>query len=388
LAEIIIKINFLDQIDSNADMEKLIDVAIIGDGPAGAAAAIMMAKSGLSVCIIGLPSHNKIMFGETLPPHIKELLIRLGVWKDFLDDGHLASAGNISAWGDSQLTESHFIFHPNSYGWHLDRPRFNRMLLNAAKRNGVYCFYSKIEPIKDLKGHFTIRFKKQNGLILDFNIVTDFIVDATGRSSWFSNRQGIRRIAFDRLCGYVCFLACKIKGDSDSMTLIESVSDGWWYSALLPGNIRVVSFFTDSDLPITEFAKTFTGWNLLMRNTKYIRLNLENYDYYNTSGPHIMLSNSSKIEKVNGENWLSIGDATATYDPLSSNGIVTAINDGIRASNIIFNYLNGSARYLDEYNNDISTNFNKYLEKRAFYYKLENRWADSVFWKRNQAYDS
>jgi flavin-dependent dehydrogenase len=172
------------------------------------------------------------------------------------------------------------------------------------------------------------------------------------------------------------------------MTLIESVSDGWWYSALLPGNIRVVSFFTDSDLPISEYAKVFTGWNQLMGKTKYVRLNLENYSYYNTSGPHIMLSNSSKIEKVNGENWLSIGDATATYDPLSSKGIVTAINDGIRASNIIVNCLNGSSLQLDKYYNDITTNFSKYLEKRASYYKLENRWTDSVFWKRNQNYDN
>ena len=52
------------QIDSNANMEKLVDVVIIGDGPAGAAAGIMMAKSGLSVCISGLPSHNKLCLAK------------------------------------------------------------------------------------------------------------------------------------------------------------------------------------------------------------------------------------------------------------------------------------------------------------------------------------
>ena len=51
---------------------------------------------------------------------------------------------------------------------------------------------------------------------------------------WISHRQGIRRLVFDNICGYVSFLFPRVTGDSDSMTLIESVPDGWWYSALLP----------------------------------------------------------------------------------------------------------------------------------------------------------
>src|SRR5436309_15287876 len=108
-------------------MEKLIvDAAVIGDGPAGSTAALMLAKSGFSVCLIGLPpSHsNKILFGETVSPNIKFLLIYLEVWNDFLNDEHLPSAGNVSAWGDEKIKESNFIFHPNTNGWHLNRLNF------------------------------------------------------------------------------------------------------------------------------------------------------------------------------------------------------------------------------------------------------------------------
>ena len=377
-----------DYLVLNTKLEKLkVNVAIIGNGPAGTTVALMLAKSGISVCLIGLPSHNKILFGETLPPKIKFLLIHLGVWKEFLEDGHMPSTGNISAWGDKQLREDHFIFHPNTYGWHLDRLKFNLMLIDAVKKNGIYYFDSKIVSIHEpFRNIFSIRLKKQNKSLLDFIITADFIVDATGRSSWFSYRKGVRKSISDSLCGYVCFHSSRIEGDVDSMTLIESVPEGWWYSALLPRNNRVVAFFTDSNLPIAEYAKTTAGWNRMMQNTNYIKLSLEKYDYHNISGPHIMMSNSSKLEKVIGENWLAIGDAAATYDPLSSMGIVNAINDGINASDIIVNYLNGNTRYLDEYNRNMTTNFKIYLQKRAFYYEQEKRWTDFSFWKQNQNY--
>jgi flavin-dependent dehydrogenase len=371
-------------------MEKLIvDVAIIGDGPAGSTVASMLAKSGISVCLIGLPpsSSNKILFGETLSPNIKFPLKYLGVWKDFLDDEHLPSAGNLSAWGEEKIREKNFIFNPNIHGWHLDRLKFNLMLLNAARRVGAYYFNSKIESVdKHFNNGFEISFKNQNGLMPHF-LHSDFVVDATGRKSWFSYKMGIRKSIFDNLCGYVCFFSSGIEGDSDSMTLIESVSDGWWYTALLPRNIRVISFFTDSNLPISVSMKAFSEWKKTMiRNTKYVRMSIDKYNYHAISGPQIMMSNSSRLEKMVGENWLAVGDAAATYDPLSSRGIITAINDSINASVTIIKHLNGDVQCLEDYNKCIIANFDNYLKERSYYYKLEKRWTDSAFWKQNQNY--
>lgn len=227
------------------NMGKLIvDVAIIGDGPAGSTVAMMLAKFGISVCLIGLPPtncniNNKIMFGETVSPNIKSALMYLGIWKEFLDDKHLPSAGNISIWGDENLKENNFIFHPNTNGWHLARQKFNFMLLNAAKRQGAYYLNSKVESIdKRFNNSIDIKLKNQNkSTTADLFIHSDFVVDATGRKSWYSYYQGVRKNIFDNLCGYVCFFSSsRIANDNDvdSMTLIESVYDGWWYSALLP----------------------------------------------------------------------------------------------------------------------------------------------------------
>jgi flavin-dependent dehydrogenase len=158
------------------------------------------------------------------------------------------------------------------------------------------------------------------------------------------------------------------------MTLTESVPDGWWYSALLPKNVRAVSFFTDSNTTIARSAKSRTGWKALLHDTKYIKLNLEEYKYDVVSGPYTVMSNSSRLKKAIGEDWLAVGDAAATYDPISSMGITTAITDGINASNTIMKHLNGNRECIQQYNKNIIAAFNEYLKKRTYYYKLENRW--------------
>ena len=205
--------------------KRTVDVAVIGDGPAGSTVALKLSKLGLSVVLLGLPSSSKKLFGETLSPHIKTNLIHLGVWEDFLNDKHLPSTGNISAWGDTEIKENNFIFHPDTYGWHLDRLKFDFMLLNAAKKEGAIYLKSEVEIIDNKFGEvWNLKLRRDEKLIN-----TNFLVDATGRTSWLSRRLGIRRLVFDNLCGYVSFYFSRTNGDSDSMTLIESVPDGWWY---------------------------------------------------------------------------------------------------------------------------------------------------------------
>ncbi len=147
----------------------------------------------------------------------------------------------------------------------------------------------------------------------------------------------------------------------------------------------MTSFFTDSNLPIARSIRTSIQWkDMMMHNTNHIKVIHDKYDYYTISGPCIRIANSSILEKVSGENWLAVGDAAATYDPLSSKGILTAISDSIYASDTIRKYLKGKDRSLEEYNKKIITNFINYLKKRDYYYNLEKRWSNNAFWKQNQ----
>jgi 2-polyprenyl-6-methoxyphenol hydroxylase-like FAD-dependent oxidoreductase len=53
------------------------DVAIIGGGPAGAVAALTLARLGVTVALLDAGTRHSLV-GETLPPAIRPVLDRLG----------------------------------------------------------------------------------------------------------------------------------------------------------------------------------------------------------------------------------------------------------------------------------------------------------------------
>jgi len=116
------------------------DVVILGGGPAGAVAALALAQAGLAVAVLERSDYDAPRFGETLPPNAAPLLRRLGVWEPFLLAKHERSPGIVSVWSHEEPHENDFIFNPYGNGWHLDRRRFDEMLMTAAVERGAVIY--------------------------------------------------------------------------------------------------------------------------------------------------------------------------------------------------------------------------------------------------------
>ncbi len=67
------------------------DVAILGGGPAGAAAAIELARHGRRVLVLERTLYEDVRIGETLPPQAAPWLRRLGVFDAFASVPHLSA---------------------------------------------------------------------------------------------------------------------------------------------------------------------------------------------------------------------------------------------------------------------------------------------------------
>ena len=119
-----------------------VDVAVIGGGPAGAAAALALAAHdpALRVTVIEASTYDAPRIGETLHPAVRPVLERLGVWERFAAEastGHSDAHGTVSAWGSAVLAGQDFITSTLGRGFHVERRRFDALLIDEAEARGA-----------------------------------------------------------------------------------------------------------------------------------------------------------------------------------------------------------------------------------------------------------
>ena len=356
------------------------DVAVLGAGPAGSAAAISLAKANHRVVLLDHAVKPDFSWGESLPPAANPLLSELGVSQENMAGDHLRSCGTQSAWGESALRDTAFIRHPRGQGWHLDRAAFDAKLRSIAVENGVYL----------LTYGGQLRFDRAKlgcwKLVIDgpekFTIRTRWIVDCSGRQSWFASRLGIKRIHFDRLVAVGGIFRNQERClDQDTATLIEAVSDGWWYTIRMPGGKRIAAFVTHPGGDSLQHARTFDGFLNLLSKTHHIMPRVNQGNYILDHGPTVTVANSSRLEILWGEGWTAAGDAAIAFDPLSSQGVFHALYSGLAAARAVSAAISGDTVALDGYAHRLDAVFAEYMIKRKLFYSLERRWAENQFWQ-------
>ena len=94
----------------------------------------------------------------------------------------------------------------------------------------------------------------------------------------------------------------------------------------------------------------------------------------------IMPAGTSRLDIPFGDNWVAVGDAAITHDPISSYGITSAFASGYYAGQAIASKFSGRMEAMDAYRYIIENAFQAYWEKLFHQYKSENRWSGSSYW--------
>jgi len=84
-------------------------------------------------------------------------------------------------------------------------------------------------------------------------------------------------------------------------------------------------------------------------------------------------------------NWLAVGDAARSYDPLSGLGLCTSMSMAMDAARSIVSYLAGDPSGLATYDGRNRQAYDQYVESYVSHYGLEQRWPDSDFWRRRHS---
>jgi flavin-dependent dehydrogenase len=322
--------------------------------------------------------------GEGLPPAARPLLQDLDLWDTFVAQDHLTSHGNLSAWGSRDLTSTDFIFDPNGNGWHLDRPRFDELLRKQALAAGADVnLGTKLNMKRSEFSHDSWLLSLTSNKS-ETKLRSRWLVDATGRHSSVARARGERRIADDALVAFFGLFSPapdSPAADHDSRTLIEATADGWWYTALLPDKHRVVAYLTDADLA-DQSLRTARGYRLILSQTEHISACLDSYQYELSNAVKAVAANSARLGCSTGKGWIAVGDAALSFDPVSSQGILTALFTGLKAGEAVAEAMSSNSDSISAYEKRLAIIYEAYLQNLSAYYAQEQRWVTRPFWSR------
>lgn len=290
------------------------------------------------------------------------------VFGDEVLEGHRHAYGVRSSWGTDELVMTDFIATPLGDGLILDRTRFDAQCRASARSRGATVIAGRFGSVSSVGGEWMSTM--QDGS----RVRSRWLVDATGRVSAVGGRIGARRVRSDQLVAQV--LVTEDHGDPVAGTLIEAVPEGWWYSTPLPGQRRVIALLTDADLlapPKDRAACWYSGLARTSHVSAVVGV------FAGDVEPAVHRADTSVLRPLAGERWCAIGDAATSWDPLSSQGLVSAVLMGARAGRAL-----DDATAMEVVERDLHLLRSEHAALQSHYYGLETRWPNELFWHRRQ----
>lgn len=358
------------------------DVVIVGGGPAGLSTALALCRySKLSVAVVEATAFDNFRPGEHVSGAMLPLLEYLGVREDSFDEYHLGVYSSYAAWGNSNLVARESLLSQYGKTYQLDRTHFDSCMVQLLVDAGATvlprtrckeCLPTSNGGWKVILNHVEWG---------QFSLNCRYFVDGTGRKSLTTKKRQADQKCYDHLVGVGAFLSFDADHPLTQDILVETVPEGWWYSAAIPNQRMVAVLFTDADIATQLKANSPDTWLRLLSATKYTKKRVSGG--MAQEKPWIRHAFSHIVKGNELENWSLVGDAAVGFDPISSMGIGFAVSSGCNLARSIHHYLETSDDcLLKTYHQDLERMFYDYLQQRDYYYGLEKRWGDQPFWQR------
>ena len=380
--------------DSNLDLNA--DVIVVGGGPAGSAAATMLARKGWQVTVLEREQFPRDHVGESLLPASIPVLEELGALPAVESAGFLPKYGATMVWGSGDAPWSWYFKetsqrYPHSY--QVWRPQFDQILLDNAKAQGVTVLegHHVTEVIFDGGEAVGVEFTNTDGDTGEGQ--ARFIVDASGQSTLLARHLESKEWDpfFQNLAVYAYFTGAKPLPEPDQNNIfIESYRYGWLWTIPLHTGRSSVGVVVDSKTGQEGIqqngAKAFLQAQLAQ--SSHTRAMLENAKM--DSDPAVVMDWSYTAGKMYGPGYILAGDAACFVDPLFSSGVHLALMSGVLAAAYVTTALNDPSMaeeagevyqelYLKEYN--------QFREMARLFYS-SNLSAESYFWEARRITNS
>ncbi len=305
------------------------DAIIIGAGPAGCAAARLLAAWGHRTLLVTRPESDTRALAESIPPSAHKVLAALGVLTSLEDAGFLPWLGNTVWWGDDEpRTET---FGPGHAGYLVSRFVFDRRLRELAAEAGANIQAGVVRDLRvaiDDDGDRTTPSLDVETEGERTTLTARFVLDCSGRAGVIA-RKGLREpIPSPRTVALVGVWRAPAgwPSQNDTHTLVASYADGWAWSVPTEPGLRHFTVMVEPGR--TELAGDTAEARYLAELSKVRPFAPLLASASLVGRPWGADASLYCARRYAGPGWLLAGDAASSIDPLSSFGVKKALASG------------------------------------------------------------
>ena len=300
-------------------------ICVIGGGPAGAAAACRLTQLGHSVVVIEKQVFPRAQIGESLSPGVLPLLDALGTKEQIEQQGFLRPQRVLLHWPP---TRGYKWLGPVP-GFQVDRARFDAVMIGAARETGAVVLEgAQLLSFKhNAAGGWDLSISWQGNFFL---VERCFVIDATGRRSIMGGKK--RRYGTQTLALWNYWRGCGIVGDE---TRVEAGIEEWYWGAPLPDGSFNATVFVDRERfrhDLQRLGSVESVYQHLLAHSELLAgcLNGQSVGPARVCDATCYTDDDSLMPDL-----IKVGEALFSVDPLSSQGVQTALGTALHAAAVV-----------------------------------------------------
>lgn len=326
------------------------DVAIVGAGPGGAAAAIYLAREDIRTVIIEKDEFPRYHIGESLTGEVGQRIRDLGLG-DYMEQARHPTKFGVNVFGPKgQQTFRVPVMERTADGsleagktWQVPRDEFDRRLLEEARKQGARFVSGKAQDViregEAVRGVIVIT---EQGESLE--IASKVVLDASGSATFLHNADVTSkkyRGGYDKQLAVYSQIAGGIRNEGkerDNTLILYKQKHHWaWFIPLSDDVVSVgvvvpSSYYKNSGEDMESF---------FLREVQEVNPELKR------RLPDIVLLESVRgtsnysyaIDDYTGDGFLCVGDSHRFIDPVFSFGLHFAVHEAELAAHAIAKHL-------------------------------------------------